>query len=85
MADSTLSLGQVRDLIVDQARTAQVGLHGIALSRGDEFLEEKHPTTTALDRLISLGIGPAAGLTRPVSPSWSSLLQVPPPVPRPIL
>lgn len=82
MADSALTLGQIRDLIVDHARNADVRLGGIALSRGTEFIEENHPTTTALDRLIALGIGPAPGLTRPVSPSWSSLLSVPPPVPR---
>lgn len=82
MADSALTLGQIRDLIVDHARNADVRLGGIALSRGTEFIEENHPTTTALDRLIALGIGPAPGLTRPVSTSWASLLSVPPPVPR---
>ncbi len=79
MAESPLTLGQIRDLLVDQARTAGVRLDGISLSRGAEMLEEKHPSTTALDRLLAMGIAPAGGLTRPACPSWSSLLSVPPP------
>ncbi len=82
MTDSPLSLGQIRDLLVDQARTAGVRLGGISLSRGEEILEEKHPSTTALDRLLALGIAPAGGLTRPASASWSSLIPVPHPVPK---
>ena len=84
MAGSPLALGQIRDMIVDHARSAKVRLGGIVLSRGSEFIEENHPTTTALDRLLALGICPAGGLTRPASPSWSSLLAVPPPHSKPL-
>jgi|SRR5687767_14096979 hypothetical protein len=77
MPESSLSLNEIRDRIVDHAHTAKVRLGGIALSRGTEFLEENHPTTTALDRLLALGIGPSHSAT-----PWSSLLSVPPPMPR---
>ena len=78
MEESPLSLKEIRDRIVEHAHTAKVRLGGIVLSRGSEFLEEEHPTTSALERLLALGIGPSHS----GNPAWSSLLSVPPPVPR---
>lgn len=77
MEESPLTLKEIRDRIVEHAHTAKVRLGGIVLSRGSEFLEEEHPTTTALERLLALGIGPSHS-----TPAWSDLLSVPRPLPR---